>query len=67
MGKNYWLHQIGIWEIVQLNSVINMVLQSSHSLLFYKIGVLKNFAEFTWKHSRPVTLIKRDSSAGAFL
>ena len=59
MGKNYWLHQIGIWEIVQLNSVINMVLQSSHSFLFYKIGVLKNFAEFTWKQLRSVTLIKK--------
>ena len=59
MGKNYWRHQIGIQEIVQLNSIINMVLQSSHSLLFYKIGVLKNFAEFTWKQLRSVTLIKK--------
>ena len=59
MGKNYWHHQIGIQEIVQLNSIINMVLQSSHSLLFYKIGVLKNFAEFTWKQPRSVTLIKK--------
>ena len=59
MSKNYWLHQIGIWEIIQLNSIINMVLQSSHSLLFYKIGVLKNFAEFTWKQLRFVTLIKK--------
>ena len=60
MGKNYWHHQIGIQEIVQLNSIINMVLQSSHSLLFYKIGVLKNFAEFTWKQLRSVTLIKKN-------
>ena len=29
------------------------------SLLFYKIGVLKNFAEFTWKQLRSVTLIKK--------
>ena len=25
MGKNYWRHQIGIREIVQLNSITNMV------------------------------------------
>ena len=34
-------------------------LLSSRSLLFYKIGVLKNFAEFTWKQLRSVTLIKK--------
>ena len=27
--------------------------------MFYKIGVLKNFAEFTWKQLRSVTLIKK--------
>ena len=35
-----------------------MVLLSSHSLLFYKIGFLKNFAEFIWKQLRSVTVIK---------
>ena len=35
-----------------------MVLFSSHSLLFYKIGFLKNFAEFIWKQLRSVTVIK---------
>ena len=60
MGKNYWHHQIGIRENVQLNSIINMVLKSSSSsLLFYKAGVPKNFAEFTWKQLRSVTLIKK--------
>ena len=46
---------------------INMVFRSSHSSMFYKIGVLKNYAEFTWKHLRSVTLIKRDFSAGVSL
>ena len=45
---------------------INMFSKSSHSQIFYKKGVLKNFAKFTWKHPRPVTLLKRDSSTGAF-
>ena len=27
--------------------------------MFYKIGVLKNFTEFTWKQLRSVTLIKK--------
>ena len=27
--------------------------------MFYKIGVLKNFLEFTWKQLRSVTLIKK--------
>ena len=59
-GQNYWRHQIGIWEFVQLNSIINMVLESSSSLLFYKIGAPRNFAEFTRKRLRSVTLIKKN-------
>ena len=31
---------------------INMVFKSSCSSVFYKIGALKNFAKFTWKHVR---------------
>ena len=46
---------------------INMVFRSSYSSMFYKIGVLKNYAQFTWKHRRSVTLIKRDFSAGVCL
>ena len=38
----------------------------SCSKMFYKIDVLKNFAEFTWKHLRPTTLLKRDSTAGVW-
>ena len=34
--------------------------------MFYKMVVPKNYAEFTWKHLRSVTLIKRDFSAGVF-
>ena len=59
MGKNYWHYQIGIQEIVQLNSIINIILKSSSSLLFCKVGVPKNFEEFTWKQLRSVTLIKK--------
>ena len=53
--------------------------RSNHSKIFFKIGVLKNFAKFTRKHLwwrffliklqtwRPATLLKRDSNTGAFL
>ena len=40
---------------------------SSCSTKFYKIVFLKKFTEFTWKHLRSTTLIKRDSSADVFL
>ena len=40
MGKNYRRHQIGIQEIVQLNSNKHGF-KSSHSLLFYKDVFLK--------------------------
>ena len=42
----------------------------SRSQIFFKIGVLKNFANFTGKHRfgvRPATVLKRDSSTGVFL
>ena len=63
MGKNYRLHQIGIREIVQLNSNKHGF-KSSRSLLFYKKVFLKS-----WRiHMKaPVPLIKRKSIAGAFL
>ena len=50
-----------------------VICRSSHSPIFFKIGVLKNFANFTWKHLcwslfsiklpawRPATLLKKDS------
>ena len=54
--------------------------RSSHLQLFFKVGVIKNFAIFTGKHVlslfliscepatvRPATLLKRESSAGVFL
>ena len=53
--------------------------RSSLSQMFFKIGVLKNFANFIGKHQcwnifliklqawRPSTLLKRDSNAGVFL
>ena len=63
MGKNYQCHQIGIPEIVQLNSNKHGF-KSSHSLLFYKQVFLKS-----WRiHMKtPVPLIRRKSIAGAFL
>ena len=51
---------------------------SSHLQIFFKIGVFKNFANFTGKHLRwslfliklkafkPATLLKRDSNTGVF-
>ena len=53
--------------------------RSSRSQLFFKIGVPKNFANFTGKHPcwslflielqtfKPTILLKRDSNTGAFL
>ena len=34
-----------------------MIFKSSRSQMFYKIGILKHLAKFTWKHLRPVTLL----------
>ena len=41
--------------------------RSSRSQMFFKIGVLKNFANFARKQPRPATLLKRDSKTGAFV
>ena len=53
--------------------------RSSPSQMLFKIGALKNFALFTWKHLcwslsliklldwRPATLLKEDSNTGVFL
>ena len=38
---------------------ISMVFKRSRSSMFYKIGVLNNFAEFAWKRRRSVTDKKR--------
>ena len=65
MGKNYWRLQIGIREIVQLNSNKHCF-QKQPLTVSYKIGVLK-FRRIHMKALRSVTLIKRDPSAGAFL
>ena len=46
---------------------MHMIFKSSRSKMFYKIGVLKKSAKFRWKHLRPVTLLKRDSSTDVFL
>ena len=43
------------------------IFKGSLSSMIYKIGVLKSFAEFVWKHLRSITLIKRDFSAGVFV
>ena len=57
----------------------NDIYGSGRSQMFFKIGVLKNFAIFTEKHLRwsllliklkafrPVTLLKRDSFTGVLL
>ena len=56
-----------------------LIFRSSGSQMFLKIGVLKNFANYTGKHLhwslflikllawRPVTLLKKDSNTGVFL
>ena len=38
---------------------MNMIFKSSCSQMFYKIGVLKKFAKFSWKHLRPATMLKK--------
>ena len=66
-----------IWTT--LNRLWANILRSSRLEMFFKIGVLKNFAMFTGNHLcwnffliklqpwRPATLLKRDSNTGAFL
>ena len=54
--------------------ICDLPLRSSNSEVFYKKGVVKNFAKFTGKHlcwrlfsldsKRPTTLLKRDSKIG---
>ena len=52
--------------IVQLNpNEHDFQKQSSTNVL--RNSFSKIFAKFKWKHLRPVTLLKRDSSAGVFL
>ena len=58
---------------------MSLSLRSSHSEVFCKIGVLRNFAKFTGKRLceslffnnvaglRAATLLKRDSGTGVFL
>ena len=50
-----------IWQNSQENTCarVSFLIKSSRLLLFYKIDVLKNFADFTWKQPRSVTLIKK--------
>ena len=48
------------------------IYRGSRSQMFFKIGVLKNFANVTGKHLcwsflRPATLLERDYNTGAFL
>ena len=40
--------------------------RSSRLQMFFKIGVLKNSTNFTGKHLRPATFLKRDSNTGVF-
>ena len=44
-----------------------MVFKSSRSPMFYKIGVLKNFAEFHMKVAKVYNSNKKDSIACVFL
>ena len=63
------------WTVAFLEKVARC--KSSRSQLFFKIGVLKNFANFTGKHlclslflnkvTGPATLLKKDSNTGVFL
>ena len=65
MGKNYDNIKLKFGKSFSWIQ-IKMVFKNSHSLFVFT-SVLKNFTELTWKHLRSVTLIKRDSSTGAFL
>ena len=51
MGKNYDVIRLEFEKLFNWIQ-INMVFKSSCSLLFYKVGVLKNFGEFKRKHLR---------------
>ena len=90
-----WITLVRLKEILTLNSVevssnpnstpLFVIVfwgetnRSSLSQMFFKIGVLKNFANFIGKHQcwslfliklqawRPATLLKRDSNTGVFL
>ena len=67
------------WYYWSLINTWRMRNRSSRSQMFLKIGILKNFTIFTRKHLywilfliklqswRPITLLKRDPNAGAFL
>ena len=62
-----------------LVEALQYIVQSSHSQMFFKVGVLKIFAIFIGKHLRwglffnnsaglrPATLTKSDPNAGVFL
>ena len=65
MGKCYRRHQIGIREIVQLNSNKHGF-KCSRSLLFYKEVFLK-FCRIHMKTPETCTSNKKNSIAGAFL
>ena len=66
-------------NLMTLEDGILINFRGSHLQMFFKIGVLRNFAIFTGKHLcwslfliklqtlRPATLVKRESNTGAFL
>ena len=65
MGKNYRRHQIGIWEIAQLNSNKHGF-KSSRSLLFYKNVFLK-FCRIRMKTPETCTSNKKKLNCRCFL
>ena len=85
VGQHYTvLHSITQFWLRQINTTLfssekMTVCRSSRSQMFFKIGVLKNFALFTGKHlcwslsltkmmeRRAATLLKRGSNTGVFV
>ena len=79
--NNAWAIYVTLFKVK--NTILDVfsiaIVGSSRSQKFFKIGVLKNSANFTGKHlcwnlflikfqvRRPATLLKRDSNLGVFL
>ena len=77
--RPYIYFEISVTKYMLKVFIKNMCPTSSRSQMFFKIDVLKNFADFTGNYLfwslfsiklqvfRPATLLKRDSNAGVLL
>ena len=66
INKLHWLYKTTILTQYFNENIADSVF-SSVPEVFFKKGVLKNFAKFTGKHLRPATFLKRDSDTDVFL